>query len=79
MTLTGHSALPAFLFPLLVLPLTAQSQIKGEILLGELGWPFAAAVALGFAAFVHLLLLRVDLAARHTAAELAARERDFAR
>ena len=44
-----------------------------------LGWPFAAAIAVGFAAFVHLLLLRVDLAARHTAAELTARERDFAR
>ena len=50
---------------------------------GSLGagmvWPFVFAVAAGIAAFVHLLLLRVDLAARRTAAELAARERDFTR
>jgi heme exporter protein C len=49
---------------------------------GSLGagmrWPFAMAVAAGIGAFVHLLLLRVDLGARRAAAELAAREGEFA-
>ncbi|MDH3212863.1 MAG: cytochrome c biogenesis protein [Myxococcales bacterium] len=49
---------------------------------GSLGagmrWPFAMAVVAGIAAFVHLLLLRVDLGARRAAAELSAREGEFA-
>jgi heme exporter protein C len=37
-----------------------------------MGWPFAAAVAAGLAAFAHLLMLRVDLEARRAAQDLDA-------
>jgi heme exporter protein C len=40
--------------------------------------PFVVSVAAGIGAFIHLLLLRVDVGVRRDAAELAAREGEFA-